>query len=55
MVSPLTEGKGKGQSARAHRLTVNFYAFDTAFRFCFQKRQKADGFSVSLSANAEIT
>jgi hypothetical protein len=26
MVSPLTEGKGKGQSAHAHRLTVNFYA-----------------------------
>jgi hypothetical protein len=25
MVSPLTEGKGKGQSAHAHRLTVNFY------------------------------
>jgi hypothetical protein len=25
MVSPLTEGKGKGQSAQQHRLTVNFY------------------------------
>jgi hypothetical protein len=40
MVSPLTEGKGKGQSALTHRLTVNFYTLKHDFPVLFPEAAK---------------